>query len=105
MQPRDLAQPIVRAAESRDALPSLRDGLLHRALEDRDEEVVLAAEIQIDGSGGDARGAGDVGDLGVEESVCREGVDGGAQECVALVESVGCGRDGTGSARGRDRHE
>ena len=55
-----------------------------RALEDRDQQVVLAAEIEVDGAGGDAGDARDVGDLRVEKAALGEDVDGGAQDGVAL---------------------
>ena len=66
--------------------PGLRERLAHGALEDRDEQVVLAAEVEVDGAGGDAGGARDVGDLGVEEAALGEDVDRGAQDRVALGE-------------------
>ena len=68
------------------------DRLVHRALEDRDEEVVLAAEVEVDGAGGDAGGAGDVGDLGAEEAARGEGVDGGAQDARRACRSCRGGR-------------
>ena len=77
--------------ERRDAGAAVRDRLAHRPLEDRDEQVVLAAEVEVDGAGGDAGGAGDVGDLGGEEAALGEDVDGGAEDGVALV-GAGAGR-------------
>ena len=44
----------------------------------------MLLEVQVDGAGGDAGGARDVGDLGVEEAALGEDVDGGAQDGVAL---------------------
>ena len=86
------------------------DRLVHRALEDRDEQVVLAAEIEVDGAGGDARGAGDVGDLRVEEAARGEDVDGGADQRVALVDALELGRGRrnlgrSGTAAGGNTHE
>ena len=80
VEPGDLPQPIDRIAQAGDALAAFGDRRRHRPLEDRDEQVVLAAEIEVDGAGGDARGASDVGDLGVEEAASGEGVDGGADQ-------------------------
>ena len=81
---------------------ALGDRLLHRALEDRDEQVVLAAEVEVDRAGGDAGGPGDVGDLGVEEAARGEGVDGGAEDRVALVAAIESRRRRNGTA-GRPR--
>ena len=89
MEARDLPQPLDGIVERGEALTAVGDRLLHRPLENRDEEVVLAAEVEIDRAGGDACGAGDVGDLGVEEAARGEGVDGGAKERVALVDALG----------------
>ena len=55
------------------------------ALEDRDEQVVLALEVEVDGAGRDAGDARDVGDLRLEEAVLGEDLGGGAQDRVALV--------------------
>ena len=68
-----------------DAGAAVGDRLAHRLLEDRDEQVVLALEIEVDGAGGDAGGAGDVGDLGGEEPAFREDVGRGAEDRLALV--------------------
>ena len=100
VQPGDRAQPLARIADARDAPAPLGDARPHRALEDRDEQVVLAAEVEIDGAGGDAGGARDVGDLGVEEAARGEDVDGGAQDGVPLV-----GAAWRGGGRGRRRLE
>ena len=77
------------SASAGDAVAAVRDRLPHRPLEDRDQQVVLAPEVEVDGAGGDAGGARDVGDLGVEEAARGEGVDGGAQDGVALVRAFG----------------
>jgi hypothetical protein len=44
-----------RIVEARDAFAPGGDRLFHRFLEDRDEQVVLAAEVEVDRAGGDAR--------------------------------------------------
>ena len=72
------------SSRSATACAALGERLAHGALEDRDQQVVLAAEVEVDGAGGDAGGAGDVGDLGVEEAALGEDVDRGAQDGVAL---------------------
>ena len=69
----------------------LGERFAHRALEELDEDVVLAAEIQVDGARGHPRGARDVGDLGVEEPALGEDVDGGPQDGVALGDEDGVG--------------
>ena len=74
-----------RIAERRDAGPAVGDRLAHRPLEDRDEQVVLAAEIEVDSAGGDAGGARHVGDLRVEEAALGEDVGRGAKDGLALV--------------------
>ena len=60
--------------------------------EDGDEELVRAAEVQIDRAGGDPRRACDVGDLRVEVAALGEDVGGGAENQIAL-------RDGGGVPR------
>ena len=81
VQLRKSAQPFARIRRGRGGRASLRQAFAHRALEDRHEQVVFAAEIQIHRPGGDAGGVGDVRDLRVEKA--------------ALGEHVGCGtKDG-----------
>src|SRR3990172_5277430 len=70
------------------------DRLLHRLFDDRDQQVVLAAEVQVDGAGGDPGGAGDVGDLGAVESCFGEGVDCGSPDRVAPVGFIGAVGEG-----------
>ena len=78
------AQPLGRIAQIGDRGAAGLQTLAHAALEDRDEQVVFAFEVEIDRAGGDAGGAGDVGDLGVEEAALGEDVDGGAEDGVAF---------------------
>ena len=59
--------------------------VVHRSLEDRDEQVVLALEIEVDGAGRDAGDARDIGDLRLEIPVLREHLGGRAQNQVPLV--------------------
>ena len=95
-----------RVVERRDAAAPFGDRFGHRALEDRDEQVVLAPEVEVDGAGGDAGGAGDVGDLRIEIAAGGEGVDGGAQERVAFVAALGLGGERTARrATGRAMNE
>ena len=70
VQAGDPAQPLRPGRRCRPARPPFGDRVLHRALEDRDEQVVLAPEVEVDGAGGDAGDPGDVGDLRLEEAVC-----------------------------------
>ena len=95
------AQPLARIVDAGERGAAFGERLAHRALEDRDEQVVLAAEVEVDGAGGDAGGAGDVGDLRVEEAALGEDVDGGAQDRVALVGAGRRGRRVGGRQRGR----
>ena len=85
VQTGDAAQALARVGRADERRAPFGDGVLHRAFEDRDEQVVLAAEVEIDGAGGDAGGLGHVGDLGVEEAALREHTGGGAHDGVALV--------------------
>ena len=105
MEPGDFAQPLDRIGQGVDAPPTVGDGVFHRSLEDRDEEVVLAAKVQVDRAGGDTGGAGDVCDLSVEEAAGGERIDRGPQQRVTLVGSVELGRR-VGGAPGHCRgHE
>ena len=92
----DAPQPLERIGDAGERGPALGDGLAHHPLEDRDEQVVLAAEVEIHGARGDAGGAGDVGDLGAEEAAAGKGADGRAQDDVALV-AAWSGGAGTGA--------
>ena len=83
-----------------DSAAAFCDRLGHRALEDRDEQIVLAPEIEIDGSGREAGGAGDIRDLCIEKAAGGECVDGGAQQRIPLVATVGFGSE----PAGQDRH-
>ena len=69
----------------------LGERFAHRALEQLDEDVVLAAEIQVDGAGGHPRGARHVSDLGVEKPPLGEDVDRSPQNGVALGDEDGVG--------------
>ena len=59
--------------------------LLHAALEQRDQQVVLALEVEVDRAVGDAGFLRDVGDLRGEEAVAREDPLGGVEDALALV--------------------
>ena len=100
MQPREAAQPLGRIAEARHRLLTVGERFAHGPLEDGDEQVVLAAEIEVNGAGGDAGGARDVGDLGVEEAAAGEDVDRGAEDRLALGERR---RGGIGALSGGER--
>ena len=94
-----------RIVEAGDALAPGGDRLLHRLFEDRDEQVVLAAEVEVDRAGGDAGGPRHVGDLGVEVAARGEGFDRGAQQRVALVAALGLGGGRTAAAGRHGGHE
>ena len=101
MQPGDLAQAFDGAAFGGDALASGGNRLGHRPLEDRNQQVVLAAEVEVDGAGGDAGAARDVGDLRVEEAAGGERFDRRAQNGVAFVGLVGAFGEGRRPSRWR----
>ncbi len=73
-----------RIAHAGNSRVSLGEGFAHRALEDRDEKVVLALEVQVHSARGHAGCAGDVGNLGVEKSSLGKDVDRRAQDRVTF---------------------
>ena len=95
----DASQPLQRIGDAGERGPALGDRLAHHPLEDGDQQVVLAAEVEVHGPRGDTGGAGDVGDLGAEEAAAGEGADGRAEDGVALVAPRGGGA-GTDAADG-----
>jgi hypothetical protein len=60
-------------------------GSLAPARAERDEQVVLAAEVEVHGAGGHAGRARHVGHLRVEEAALGEHLRGGTHDGVALV--------------------
>jgi hypothetical protein len=64
----DAAEPFNGVRDVDQCGPSFGDGVLHRPLEDRHQQVVLAAEVEVDCTGRDAA-TRDVGDLGLEVAV------------------------------------
>ena len=97
VEPGDAAQPRGGVGKRLDPAAPFRDRLGHRALEDRDEQVVLAPEIEVDGARREAGRAGDVRDLRVEVAARGEGVDGRPQQRVSLVAAVGFRGESAGS--------
>ena len=89
VQAGDAAEPLDGVVEPVEHGPSLGEPFAHGPLEDRDEQVVLAAEVEVDRAGGDARGARDVGHLGVEEPAAGEDRDGRPEDGFALVAASG----------------
>ena len=59
--------------------------LLHPGLEPRDQQVILALEVEIDRAVSDARFLRDLGDARGEEAVLREHRLGRSQDAFALV--------------------
>src|SRR5262249_55191334 len=57
----------------------------HLVPEQRDQDVVLGLEVQVDGAGGDARLARDVGHARVVIALPREDADGGLDDVLGLV--------------------
>src|SRR5260370_4779884 len=102
-----------------DDLPDLRDGILlprdllsyqgdplgHLLAEERDEDVVLGLEIEVDGAARDPRLAGDVGDARVVVAVAREHADRGVDDLLWLVRFTHRGGLNRGSFYGRARPE
>ena len=103
VEPGDPAQPLGRSSHANQRRSSLLDCVAHGALKDGDQQVVLAAEVEVDGAGRDPGDAGHVGDLGLEVAVPGEDLDRGAEDGVALV---GHGRrlDGGEAAGGSGAH-
>jgi uncharacterized membrane protein YgcG len=56
--------------------------------EDRDEEIFLAVEVEVDRAVGDAGRLRDLGDLGVEVAVAGEDVDRRAEDALALARAA-----------------
>ena len=96
-------EPLARIVDAGERGAALGDRLAHRPLEERDEQVVLAAEVEIDGAGGHAGGAGDVGHLRLEEAVAGEHLGRGLEDGVALVDDRGLDY-GPRQRGGRRRH-
>jgi hypothetical protein len=68
---------------------ALGEHLVHRALEDRDQQVVLALEIEVNGARRHAGDARHVSHLRLEIAVLREHLGGRAQDEIALVGAGG----------------
>ena len=94
----DASETCLGVGESRKSLTSLGDGGGHGLLEDRDEQVVLAPEIQVDRSSGHAGFARDVGDLRAEEAVAREYLGRRGQDAVAFIAARDRARQADGTA-------
>jgi hypothetical protein len=105
VKPSDFPESIERMGVSLQTAPARLDGFLHRPLENRNQQVVLAAEIEVDRAGRDARRTRHVGDLGVEKAARREGFDGGPQNGVASIRFVWPRRQGGTTGFRRDVHE
>src|SRR5262249_15975599 len=82
---REGAELLDGVLERRDAGAAVGNRFAHGPLEDGDEQVVLAAEIQIDRAGGDACGSGDIRHLSVEEPPRGEYIRRRAQDRRPLV--------------------
>src|SRR5690606_20696058 len=62
-----------------------REELGDPVLEDRDEDVVLVLEVEVDGAVRDARRLRDLADPRGVEALAREDLDRGSQDALALV--------------------
>ena len=62
-----------------------REELAHAILEERDEQLLLRLEVEVDRSVGDAGGLGDLAHAGGVEAVPREDLHGGLEDAIALV--------------------
>ena len=105
MQPRDAGQALARIGDALERRAPFGDRLAHRPLEQRHEQVVLAAEVEIDRAGGDAGGASHVGDLRLEEPVAGKDVRGGLENGFALVDEPGGGDGGRRVLRAATAYE
>src|SRR5687767_11775013 len=81
-EPADLRLGIVLARDLRSQ--SLHEGR-HLLAEERDQDLVLGLEIEIDGAAGDAGLPCDVGHARVVEAVAREDAHGGVDDLLRLV--------------------
>ena len=68
-----------------DGLSQRADELGHLVAEERDQDVVLGLEVEIDGARGDARLAGDVGHARVVVALAGEDPHGGLDDLLRLV--------------------
>jgi hypothetical protein len=93
VQPGDPVQALQRVRDASQSGSSFHDGLVHHALEDGDEQVILGAKVEVHRAGGNTCGPRHVGNLSAEEATLGEGLDRCAQDQVALV---GGGRARTG---------
>ena len=85
MEPGESTEALDRVLDPVQRRAALGDTLLHRTLEDRREEFVLAPEVEIDRSGRDPGRARDVGHLGAEESFLGKDLGRGTEDGLTLV--------------------
>ena len=81
----DEGRQLVGRRDLGDARRKMGVDALHPGLEQRDEQVVLALEVQVDGPVRDAGLARDLGDPGREEAMAGEDLLGRDQDPLALV--------------------
>ena len=87
-----MLEPGARIGDAAERGASFGNGFAHRAFKNRDEQVVFAAEVQIDRAGGDAGGARDVGDLRLKNP-CRANTSVAARRIASRLSTAGvCGR-------------
>ena len=77
-----------------------REQALDAVLEERDEQLVLRLEVEVDGPVGDSGGLGDLADARRVEALLREDAHGGVEDALALVAPRGPGAP-QGRRRGR----
>ena len=95
---RDATKPRLGLSDALERRAPLGNRLSHGAFEERDEQVVLAAEVEIDGAGRHARVAGHVGHLRLKEAVARKNPRGRLEDRVALVAGWSLSAGGSGSS-------
>ena len=88
---RQPAQPLAGIGEVGHDGPALGEPFAHAALEDRDQQIVLALEVEVDRAGGDAGGARDIGDLSVEIPALGEDINRSAKDRVTFRSRRGVG--------------
>src|SRR5262245_21927887 len=85
VQAHEAAQLGDRVGLVRDRLAQRADEVGHLVAEERDEDVVLGLEVQIDGAGGHPRLPRDVRHARVVVALAREDADGGFDDLVGLL--------------------
>ena len=85
MQGSDLPKPLHGIFNLLEFAAAFCDHVIHRLVEDGDQEIVLALEIKVNSTVGNACSLSNIGDLRLEESAAGEYLDGGPQNRLILL--------------------